>query len=256
MATQKLAISPPSLLFTPIEEANNYPVTFPAIPFERIDLSKNQLISVQAIPSAVFASFDPVNNTYVNMTSIVSFAAMEGFGMAKGYAVAFTARKKDSPSANLLDNTVSLLAGGSEVGRIHIDAASQTCGVHLAWGAKGDARYILSGYGTAVTNGAIAASTDIYTKSGHGFQTGDPVTLTAITGGNGLTQGNLYYFHRLSSSTGYLCSTYANALAGTAVDVTVDGSSVTLTKQTDIGFALTQVDPNLLLDLRILGSDQ
>ncbi len=83
--------------------------------------------------------------------------------------------------------------------------------------------------GTTVTGGAIEADDNIYTKAAHGFVTGDRVSLDSLTGGTGLTAGNYYFFHRLSSSTGYLCSTYALAVAGTAINVTVDASAVVLT---------------------------
>lgn len=82
--------------------------------------------------------------------------------------------------------------------------------------------------GTAVTGGAIEADDDIYTKTGHGFVTGDALKLVSLTGGTGLTAGTTYYFHKLGANTGYLCSSYANAIAATPVAVTVDASSVVL----------------------------
>lgn len=84
--------------------------------------------------------------------------------------------------------------------------------------------------GTQVTGGAIEADDEIYTKTGHGFVTGDDVKLVSLTGGTGLTAGTTYYFHKLSSSTGYLCATYADAIAGTAVSVSLDASSVVLVR--------------------------
>lgn len=92
--------------------------------------------------------------------------------------------------------------------------------------------------GTSVTGGAIEADDNIYTKAAHGFVTGDRVYLDSLSGGTGLTATSYYFFHRLSSSTGYLCATRALAIAGTAVDVTVDGTSVVLTKTNNVtGFA-------------------
>lgn len=83
---------------------------------------------------------------------------------------------------------------------------------------------------TQVTGGAIEADDDIYTKSAHGFVTGDAVLLVSLTNGTGLTAGTTYYFSKISANTGYLCSSYANAILGTAVDVTVDATSVVLVK--------------------------
>lgn len=89
--------------------------------------------------------------------------------------------------------------------------------------------------GTPVTAGAIEADDDVYTKAAHGFKTGDALKLVSLTGGTGLTAGTTYYFinTKLASGavdpdTGKLASSYANAVAGTAVNVTVDATSVVL----------------------------
>lgn len=86
-----------------------------------------------------------------------------------------------------------------------------------------------TGNGTAITGGAITASTDVYAKTAHGLVTGQRVVLTSLTGGTGLTAGNYYFFSRINADSGYLCSTVANAIAGTAINVTLDASSVVLT---------------------------
>lgn len=95
-----------------------------------------------------------------------------------------------------------------------------------------------------ITGGIIEADDNIYTKTSHGLETGDAVSLTSLTGGTGLTAGNLYYFHKLSANTGYLCSSLANALAGTAINVTLDASSV----------VLTPVDANIEICLELAGA--
>lgn len=81
---------------------------------------------------------------------------------------------------------------------------------------------------TTVTAGAIEADDNIYTKVAHGFVTGQKVVLNSLTGGTGLTAGGVYYFHRLSADTGYLCASRTAALAGTAINVTLDATSVSL----------------------------
>lgn len=81
-----------------------------------------------------------------------------------------------------------------------------------------------------VTGGAIEADTDLYTKAAHGFVTGDAVKLVSLTNGTGLTAGTTYYFIKSDADTGKLASSYANAVAGTAVNVTVDATSVVLVK--------------------------
>lgn len=82
-----------------------------------------------------------------------------------------------------------------------------------------------------ITAGAIEADDNIYTKAAHGLVTGDEVTLVSLSGGTGVTAGSHYFFHRLDADTGYLCASYADAVAGTAVNVTVDGTSVVLVKR-------------------------
>lgn len=86
-----------------------------------------------------------------------------------------------------------------------------------------------SGNGSAITGGTITASTDVYAKTAHGLVTGQRVVLTSLTGGTGVTAGSYYFFNRIDANSGYLCSTVANAIAGTAVNVTADASAVVLT---------------------------
>lgn len=81
----------------------------------------------------------------------------------------------------------------------------------------------------AVSTGTVEADDEVVTLTSHGFQTGDPLVLTAITGGTGLTQGNTYYAIRTGANTLKLATSLANAQAGTAVNVTVDGTGITLT---------------------------
>lgn len=95
--------------------------------------------------------------------------------------------------------------------------------------------------GTSVTGGAIEADDEIYTKADHGFVTGDDVKLVSLSGGTGLTAGTTYYFHRLTANTGYLCSSFANAVAGTPVAVSADGSSVVLVRAPQTATAVVTV---------------
>jgi hypothetical protein len=85
----------------------------------------------------------------------------------------------------------------------------------------------------AGTVAGVDVATDIITKTAHGFITGDKVTYgngggTSITG---LTDGTDYFVIKVSANTLKLASSYANALAGTAVNLTVVGvgTSHTLT---------------------------
>ena len=92
--------------------------------------------------------------------------------------------------------------------------------------------------GTALTSVTSTASTDLFTKAAHGLVTGQTVTAAGFSAGTGLTSGGgTYYVIRVSSSTFQLATSYANAIAGTAYDVSADGTGGTVTAtQTLTGF--------------------
>lgn len=83
--------------------------------------------------------------------------------------------------------------------------------------------------GTALTSVTAEADDDLFTKTAHGLETGDPVVLTAMTSVVGVTVGSRYWVIKASSSTFKLASTYALARAGTGIDITTDGTSGTIT---------------------------
>jgi hypothetical protein len=80
--------------------------------------------------------------------------------------------------------------------------------------------------GNNATSGTFtAATTDICTKTAHGFQTGDRVRVSSTTTlPAGLAANTTYYVIRLTADTFKLASSDANATAGTAVDITDTGS--------------------------------
>ena len=254
---QRFTTVPPSVNFA-LLAGTNAVLAFPRIPFDPVEVEGNMFVVAEITPTAVFCRLDPGASGIYNATSETYYPQFDGFNMASALLVSLSCRSKVAPSADLLDNNIIMLIGGVTVASIQVDAASQKCGLHF-WNAAaaeaGDTRFSITGAGSAITGGTMEADDEIYTKSGHGLITGQPVTLTSLTGGTGVVAGTLYFFHRLSSSTGYLCSTYVNALAGTAVPITLDATSVVLTPRQDIGFAITTVDPNLVIDLRLVGSD-
>ena len=87
--------------------------------------------------------------------------------------------------------------------------------------------------GVALTSVTAALATDLLTKVAHGLKTGERVVLTAMTDGAGLTVGNTYYVYRASADTFKLCTTFANSLLGTGVDITTDGTAGTVTPGTN-----------------------
>lgn len=94
-----------------------------------------------------------------------------------------------------------------------------------------------SNNGTALTGVTAANSGDLFTKADHGLVTGDRVTAASFSAG--FSDGT-YFVIKVSSSTFQLASTAANAVAGTAVAVSADGTGGVITPTENIaGFAFT-----------------
>lgn len=80
--------------------------------------------------------------------------------------------------------------------------------------------------GSTLTGVTATATTDVLAKTAHGLVTGDPVVLSAIGGGAaGLSINTRYWAIKVDADSFKLATTYANAVAGTAIDVTSDSSS-------------------------------
>lgn len=89
--------------------------------------------------------------------------------------------------------------------------------------------------GTALTGVTVANTGDLFTKSAHNLATGQ--TVTAADFSAGFTDGT-YYVIRVSATTFQLASSYANAIAGTAVAASADGTGGVITAtQTLTAFA-------------------
>ena len=76
------------------------------------------------------------------------------------------------------------------------------------------------------------ATSDLISIASHGYTTGDMVMFAGPPTGSaptGLTAGSVYYVIASSAGTFKLATTYENALAGTAVDITAVGSNATNT---------------------------
>lgn len=76
-------------------------------------------------------------------------------------------------------------------------------------------------YGSFTTITGVAA-TDVITRTAHGLTTADRVDIISITGGAGITAGDVTYAIRLTDDTFKLATTAADALAGTAINFTTD----------------------------------
>lgn len=82
--------------------------------------------------------------------------------------------------------------------------------------------------GGDLTSVTAEADDDLLTKASHGLQTGDRVKITDITGGTGLTVDTYYWVIRASSSTFKLATTWKNAYDGTGINITLDGTGITI----------------------------
>jgi hypothetical protein len=83
----------------------------------------------------------------------------------------------------------------------------------------------------AITGIAAEADDDIFTKVAHGLLTGEGVDLLALGGGTGFGAINdRRYIIKLTDDTFKLATSFENALAGTAIDVTGDAVAASLVK--------------------------
>lgn len=87
---------------------------------------------------------------------------------------------------------------------------------------KGD---MLAATYPSLTGVAAESDDDLFTLANHGLLTGEALLYVSGTGFTGITTSTTYYVIRVSSSTFKLASSLANAGAGTAIDITVDGSA-------------------------------
>jgi len=109
----------------------------------------------------------------------------------------------------------------------------------------------------------VSVAADEITETNHGLDTGLPVRLTTTgTLPTGLATGTTYYVIRVDADTISLATTYANAIAGTAIDITgaAGGGTHSLTsRRTNRVYvnmvwlplrSMTQVDDSIYNDYR------
>lgn len=88
-------------------------------------------------------------------------------------------------------------------------------------------------YGTTLSGVTAEADDELLTKTAHGLLVGDEVEITAITNGTPLATGTAYWVVFASADTFKLSTTRG----GTAVNVTVDGTSITIVKRNPLSKA-------------------
>lgn len=88
---------------------------------------------------------------------------------------------------------------------------------------------------TAITGVTGEADDDKLTKAAHGLTTGQLFTITFASGFTGLTSGGEYWAIVIDEDNIKAATSNANAIAGTAIDITGDGTDATITPVT-IGY--------------------
>ncbi len=81
------------------------------------------------------------------------------------------------------------------------------------------------------------AATDIITQTAHGYQTGLVLQVSNSGGAlpTGLSAVTNYYVIRIDANTYYLATSYANAVAGTRIDITGAGTGTQTATPTTLG---------------------
>ena len=91
-------------------------------------------------------------------------------------------------------------------------------------------------------SGLVASSlagSDTITLDGHGFETGDPMTVRAVDGGSlsaPLASSTTYYAIRLSNAEFKLATSEVNAQAGTAINLTTNAISMVIIVEPDFEY--------------------
>lgn len=246
-----ITITPPGIRISVPDDTGNGAWRPAAIPFSSYEVDDSEsFIDIQGIVPAT----DTTGFYFDAFTGVGSGCTAGGFykkdqldwSITSTRLLIITAQRKASATADLVSNYIQVSFDNVLVGTIGVNDAGKVSPVILAYAGPYEAPFVLSGMGGNITAGAITAADDVYTKTAHGLYTGQRVNLVSLTGGTGLVAGTNYYFHKLTDNTGKLCATYANAGTGTAVNVTVDASSVVLApSKSGIKFGMDTTDNNI-----------
>lgn len=114
-------------------------------------------------------------------------------------------------------SSIDFGAGGTAaytaLAQYNVDVGNSS-GVEIATNTNllGDISATTTSQAYTVTN----ASPAVYTVTSHGFLTGDKAYVTVTQ--NGFTANTTYYVHKIDANTFHLCTTLANASAGTGIN--------------------------------------
>ncbi|AII27813.1 hypothetical protein B9J07_13125 [Sinorhizobium sp. LM21] len=136
-------------------------------------------------------------------------------------AAAEAARDEAQAAAAIANGTVPVI---SRTALKALDTAVKKAAILYGEGGRnGDFAWDGSNLSTiltplSVTSTAVNSSTETVTANNHGFQTGEAVYPTTTI--NGLTAETFYYVIRVDANNFRLAASYANAIAGTAFNLT------------------------------------
>ena len=128
---------------------------------------------------------------------------------------------------------------GEFVDDTNISTARKTRGVLTATTTNVQTASEAAPYGTTLTSVSVEADDNLFTKTSHGLQVGDEIEITAITNGTPLAVGTAYWVITATADT----FSVSTERGGSAVNVTADGTSITILKRNP----LTKARVNKLL---------
>ena len=179
--------------------------------------SASQKISVYPVGDTQRNTATTYTNVYVDTVGTITPGGTEDFN-ADGVLIGDVAAIQNDLDGGHYYVRVTPTAGANNVASLaEIDTGTggtETTGLNIQAETYTEA--------TDVTGNVIDTTT------AHGYVTGDAIVAVAAgTIDTGLTNLNVYYIIRVSSTTLSLATTYANAVAGTAVTLNDNGTGVT-----------------------------
>jgi len=168
---------------------------------------------------AVWLDIDAAGTTPAGALFLATTAQIK-VGIVTGDTASQVATKLRAALAGQTDITVTGATTAVIIENVVTGAATDVARYNAAEGGSGSFEIATT---TAGSNGGVDISTNAVTSTSHGFATGDYVYISGTLPA-GLSAGN-YYIIKTDANTVKFASTQADALAGTAADLTGYGSS-------------------------------
>jgi hypothetical protein len=193
----------------------------------------------------VLSRYDVVFNT---ASQVVSIYPVGDTQRSTTYTNVFVATTGDITTAGGNFATDSVVAGdvvaiqnGPDGGHYYVETAGATTDTiplaDIDTGTAGAEVTSLTVQQTTFDGADVTVGTDQITITTHGYVTGDAVVLRGTTLPSELTTNTVYYVIRIDANEIQLATTYANAVAGTQIDIITPnaGTGHTLDKRLIVG---------------------